>query len=85
MPVILSVSQNSVISDANGQASIVPSARGFNGPLQVNVTATTGTNAMLEYPLQLLPAFQAEAGSEGSNQPILRSPLRMRSPINIEK
>ncbi len=85
VPVILSVSQNSVISDANGQASIVPSARGFNGPLQVNVTATTGTNAMLEYPLQLLPAFQAEAGSEGSNQPILRSPLRMRSPINIEK
>ena len=54
-PVILSVSQSSVPSDANGLASIVPSSAGFTGPLQVNVMATAGTSAMLDFPLQLLP------------------------------
>lgn len=54
-PVILSVSQNDLISDANGLASIVPSSAGFSGPVQVNVMATAGTNASLDYPLELLP------------------------------
>lgn len=54
-PVILSVSQSSVPSDANGLASIVPSSAGFTGPLQMNVMAAAGTSAMLDFPLQLLP------------------------------
>ncbi len=54
-PVMLSVSQSSVMSDANGLASIVPSSAGFTGPVQVNVMATAGTSAMLDFPLQLLP------------------------------
>ncbi len=54
-PVMLSVSQSSVSSDANGLASIVPSSAGFTGPVQVNVMATAGTSAMLDFPLQLLP------------------------------
>ena len=54
-PVMLSVSQSSVSSDANGLASIVPSSAGFTGPVQVNVMATAGTSAMLDFPLLLLP------------------------------
>jgi hypothetical protein len=54
-PVILNASQNNVISDANGLASVVPSSAGFSGPLQVNVMATAGTNASLDYQLELLP------------------------------
>lgn len=80
-PVILNVSQTSVISDANGLATVVPSSAGFDGPLQVNVMATAGTNAMLDFPLQLLPAFDGETGSSGANDPILHAPLRKRLPI----
>jgi hypothetical protein len=56
-PLILNVSQSSVVSDTNGFVSFVPSSAGFSGPLQVNVMATAGTNAILEYPLQLLPTL----------------------------
>lgn len=61
-PVVLSASQNYVVTDANGLAGIVPTSAGFTGPLQVNVMATVGTNAMLDYPLQLLPEFESELG-----------------------
>ena len=83
VPVILKVSLSSVVSNANGQASIVPSAAGFSGPVQVNVAATAGTNASLDYPLQLLPAFQPETGSSGSNQTVVGWPLRMRLPLKM--
>lgn len=80
-PVVLSASQNYVVTDANGLAGIVPTSAGFTGPLQVNVMATVGTNAMLDYPLQLLPEFESELGASGSNKPILHVPVRLRLPI----
>jgi hypothetical protein len=40
--VILSVSQVSVQSDANGTARMIPSTGGFSGPLEIQVSATAG-------------------------------------------
>jgi len=56
LPVILSVSQTSVPSDANGMASLTPSTGGFSGPLVVQVSATAGTSASLLNVLQAFPA-----------------------------
>jgi adhesin/invasin len=56
LPVILSVSQTSVQSDANGLARLTPSTGGFSGPLEVQVSATAGTSAALQNVLQAFPA-----------------------------
>jgi hypothetical protein len=55
MPIILSAIQSSVVSDANGLVSIVPSTGPFTGSLEVDVSATEGTTAALQYVLQALP------------------------------
>jgi len=55
MPIILSASQSSIASDANGLVSIVPSTGPFTGSLEVDVSATAGTTAALQYVLQALP------------------------------
>ena len=54
MPVVLAVSQTTVVTDINGLASIQPSAGGFSAPLEVDLGVTTG-NAALDFPLELLP------------------------------
>ncbi len=56
MPVILQVSQSSATTDVNGLASMVPSAGGFSAPVEVDVTVTAGTGAVLDYRLELIPA-----------------------------
>jgi len=56
LPVILSVSQTSVQSDANGMARLTPTTGGFSGPLEIQVSATTGTTAALQNVLQAFPA-----------------------------
>jgi hypothetical protein len=56
MPNILSVSQSNAQTDVNGLASVQPSAGSFNGMIEVNVLATAGTGAMLNYALEALPA-----------------------------
>jgi hypothetical protein len=66
MPVILQVSQTSTITDLNGLANVVPSNGGFSAPVEVDVMATAGTNAMLDYPLQMLPAVTNGNSSEGA-------------------
>jgi hypothetical protein len=55
MPIILSATQSSIASDGNGLVSIVPSTGPFNGSLEVDVSATAGTTAALQYVLQALP------------------------------
>jgi hypothetical protein len=55
-PVILNVSQSSVTTDLNGLASTAPSAAGFSGPLEVDVTATAGISTVLDFPLDLFPS-----------------------------
>jgi hypothetical protein len=80
MPIILGVSQSTVSSDVNGLASIVPSAAGFAGPLEVDVSITAGTSAALSDPLQLLPPLPGANSSTGTNP---QSGLRRRWPIEI--
>jgi hypothetical protein len=56
MPNILSVSQSNAQTGVNGLASVQPSAGSFNGVLEVDVQATAGTGAMLNYVLEALAA-----------------------------
>jgi hypothetical protein len=62
MPVILSTSQATAISDSNGMASIIPSVGAFSGTLEVDITATAGANSSLQYVLQALPATVGASG-----------------------
>jgi hypothetical protein len=55
MPVILQVTQNSVASNSNGLASIVPSAGTFSPPLEVGVQVSAGASASITDPLEVLP------------------------------
>jgi hypothetical protein len=82
-PVILQVSQSNATTDVNGLASIVPSAGGFTAPLEVDVAITTGTNAFIDYPLELLPAV---SNSPGTPQPLMGTiPARTVRPTVIEE
>jgi uncharacterized membrane protein YciS (DUF1049 family) len=56
MPVILSASQNSVLSDANGLASFVPSAGLFSGPLEIEIQVSAGTTAALQDVMETFPS-----------------------------
>jgi hypothetical protein len=77
-PNILSVSQSSVLCDANGLANIVPSVGAFTGPLEVVVMIATGTSAMLQYGLEALPAMSGPVGTP-VKAPVLNGPgNRMR-------
>jgi hypothetical protein len=50
MPIVLGMSQTSVTSDANGLASMQPSAGGFQGALAIQGTVTAGSGSL---PFQL--------------------------------
>jgi hypothetical protein len=71
MTVILSTSQNSVQSDANGLASFVPSVGSFTGMLEIQIQVSTGTTAALQDAMETLPA-----GSGGNTSPPTSSPWR---------
>jgi hypothetical protein len=80
MPVILSVSQANATTDINGLARVVPASGGFSPPLEVDVMIMAGTNALLDEPLQLLPApVGTNALKTASSAPIF-SPVRFRWP-----
>jgi len=53
-PVVLSTSESSVTSDANGLASFQPSTAGFDGALQIVGTAAAGVG-QVQFTVQLLP------------------------------
>ena len=55
MPTILSSSQISVVSDANGLASFLPSVGSFTPPLEVDIQISAGTSAELLDVLESLP------------------------------
>ncbi len=67
MPVILQVSQSNTTSDANGLASLTPSAGGFSPPLEVDVSITAGTSAVLDDALWLLPL---QSGTSFKRRPV---------------
>ncbi|HEY6338385.1 MAG TPA: hypothetical protein VIW68_07810 [Candidatus Sulfotelmatobacter sp.] len=79
LPVILSVSQTTAQSDVNGLASLTPSTGGFSGPLEIQVAATAGTTAAMQYVLQAFPAAangnmpnqnDSSQVNRGENQPL---------------
>ncbi len=61
MPVLLSESQSSVVSDADGLASILPSVGEFTGLLEVAIQVSAGSLATLQDVLESLP--QSGSGS----------------------
>jgi hypothetical protein len=63
MPVILSASQSSVTSDANGFARFVPAIGSFTGLLEVEIQVSAGTAATLE---EVMESFPESAGGNGS-------------------
>jgi hypothetical protein len=65
MPVILSASQSTVQSDANGLASIVPSVGSFTGTLEIEIQVSAGTTAVLQDELESIPV-----ASSGNTSPI---------------
>ncbi|HUA16503.1 MAG TPA: Ig-like domain-containing protein [Verrucomicrobiae bacterium] len=69
-PVILSVSQNTVLTDVNGLASLTPSGGGFSPPLEVDVGITAGTSGALDDPLEILPALATGNGSSRIARPL---------------
>ena len=77
MPVILSVSQSTVASDANGFASFVPSSAGFGAPVEVDVMASAGSSAVIEDRLEIVE------GAAGGTQRVL-APFQRR-PVGIWK
>ena len=75
-PVILQAAQSTAMTDVNGFASIVPSRSSFSPPLEVDVWVTAGTSALLDFPLQVLPAVAAGGSpSVTSSQPAV-TPIR---------
>jgi hypothetical protein len=79
MPDILSVNQSSALTDFNGLASVEPSSGSFNGTLEVDVLATAGISALLNYVLEALPEVTETGGSNtnGSSIPPSRgNPVR---------
>jgi hypothetical protein len=82
LPVILNVSQNSVITDLNGLATTTPSADGFGGPLEVDVNATAGVSAQLDFPLELYPALTSpDSPAQPSRPPVALSPWCILRPL----
>jgi hypothetical protein len=61
MPVLLSASQSSVVSNANGLASFVPSVGSFTGPLEVEIQVSAGTSAAIADVMEAFP--QSNAGN----------------------
>ncbi len=71
MPVILGASQTTVLSDANGSASIVPSVGSFTGTLEVEIQVSAGATALLQDELETFP--QASTTVSGGTAPPLTS------------
>ncbi|HSY93564.1 MAG TPA: hypothetical protein VK812_19550 [Candidatus Binatus sp.] len=85
MPVILQVNQSNATTDLTGLASIVPSGLSFSPPVEVDVTATAGISAFLDFPLEVLPAFVPENHGGPSLPPPGRPVMRIVGPGTIRK
>ena len=67
MPVILSASQSSVQSNANGLASFVPSVGSFTGMLEIQIQVSAGTSATLQDVMESFPASSGSVSPPSSN------------------
>lgn len=77
-PIVLSASQASVLTDANGLASIVPSVGSFTGTLEVNIQVSAGVSASLQETAESLP--QAAPGMSRSAPVTNSSPMLVALP-----
>jgi hypothetical protein len=83
IPVILQVSQMNATSDINGLASVTPSGGGFSPPIEVDVLATAGTNAVLNDPLLIFPVYSGQTSPDGTGTPPVRgAPIRLPTGTN---
>ena len=79
MPVILQVAQTVTSTDINGLANLVPSRGTFSAPFDVDVLVAAGSNALLDYSLEVLPAQASGNNVSPINlQPMFRP---VRSPL----
>jgi len=76
MPVILSVTQSSTVTDVNGFANIVPSRGSFSAPLEVDVSVAAGSSALLDFPLQVLPSPSGSGNTFDSKPGPIFRPVR---------
>ena len=72
MQVVLGSFQSTLVSDSNGIVSFVPSNGGLYRPLDVQVSASAGTSAVVQFEFQQLPAIMA--GDEGASTGKARLP-----------
>jgi hypothetical protein len=82
MPVFLGGSQGSVLSDSNGLASVLPSAVPFTGLLEVEITASTGTSATLQFAMESFPASGTGSSSPEKPSPPRPEPVRRGKEVN---
>jgi hypothetical protein len=76
MPVILSVTQTAATTDTNGLANLVPAQGSFSPPFAVDVLTTAGSAALLDFPLQVLPAAVRGSSSSLTNSGPEFEPVR---------
>jgi len=84
-PVILKVTQSSVVSDANGLAALTASSGGFSAPVEVDVTASAGTGALIDDPLFLLPAPPDGTQSSSRSGPPAKHPIALPVGRGLER
>jgi hypothetical protein len=78
--IILGSSQSTIVSNANGLVSLTPSTGGLNRALDVDIQASAGSGAWLEFQLEELPQL-AQAVPGVSNG----APRRGEAPVQRSK
>ena len=76
-PVILQVTQSTATTDVNGLASVVPSGGGFSPPVDVDITASAGSSAILDEPLRIVPPV-SDSSLETMLPPFDRHPVSLQ-------
>jgi hypothetical protein len=76
MPVLLSTSQATVQTNANGLASLVPSVGSFTGALEIQLQVSAGTSAVLQDVMEGLPQADGNTSS-----PAIEAPWRGSVPV----
>jgi len=83
MPVILSVSQSTLQSDANGLASFLPSLGSFTGSLEIEIQVSAGTTAALQAEMEAFPGVGSGSASPPTHRPWPRSfPVPRELPLD---
>ena len=82
MKVLLGSSLTTLVSDVNGLVSLPVSTGGFSRPLEVEITASAGSAAPLQFELPMLPAISPTPGGSTGRA---RRPVRAAGGSATEK